>query len=403
MTWWREPVSARTWREYGYMLAGTLLGLPTFALALLGLTLVPLSLLTVGLPFLVGVLWVARRSVRWFRAPARAILGWEWPDPPPVPLLRLIRDPHAWRALAYCFLTFPVKLSAAYVGGWVVFAGTVLVTYPLWFAVGHPDDGWLAVSSWPGTWWLAVQGAVALLAFPWFVRVLVLLDRWLAYGLLAPSGSQRRIAALEAGRSALQRDAVALMRRVERDLHDGTQARLVTLGVTLGRIERRSDDPAAVRDLVDDARGTVTEALAELRDIVRGLHPPALDDGLEVALGTLAGRSAVPVEVDVRLSRRPDDATASAIYFTATELLTNVARHARATRARIDLRDDPRWLTLTVTDDGRGGAGRAGAGTETGGTGLDGLARRAAALDGSLTVQSPPGGPTVVTMLIPGA
>lgn len=230
---------------------------------------------------------------------------------------------------------------------------------------------------------------------PWFVRLLVLIDRMLAYALLAPSRDRERIAALEAGRASLQSDAAALLRRVERDLHDGTQARLVALGVTLSRMERRVENPESHR-LVDSARAMVTDALAELRDIVRGLHPPALDDGLDVALTTLAGRSAVPVEVTVHLDGRPPDATASAVYFTAAKLLTNVARHAGASRAWLDLRQDRRWLRLAVRDDGRGGADPTSAGT-----GLNGLYRRAAALDGTITIDSPAGGPTIITVAFP--
>ena len=192
----------------------------------------------------------------------------------------------------------------------------------------------------------------------------------------------------------LRDDAAALLRRVERDLHDGTQARLVALGVALSRIEHRAGDDS-LRDLAKEARGTVTDALAELRDIVRGLHPPALDDGLAVALASLAGRSAVPVDVTVELAGRPPDATASAVYFTVAELLTNVAKHAGATRTRVDLREDRGRLRLVVSDDGRGGAR-----PDPSGTGLAGLARRAAALDGSLSIDSPAGGPTVVTVTL---
>jgi signal transduction histidine kinase len=236
---------------------------------------------------------------------------------------------------------------------------------------------------------------VAVGVIPWFVRCMVWLDKLLAYGLLQPSRDRQRIAQLEAGRAALQSDAAALLRRVERDLHDGTQARLVALGVTMSRLEKRIPDPAT-RDLLASARAGVTEALAELRDIVRGMHPPALDDGLEVALSTLVARSAVPVQLSVTLSARPPEALSSAVYFTVAELLTNIARHSGASRAWVSLIEEDGWLRLSVRDDGRGGAGL------SSGTGLPGLSRRAAALDGSLTVDSPAGGPTVVTVSFSG-
>jgi signal transduction histidine kinase len=388
----------RIGREYAYAVTSSLMGIPAFVLALLGLVFSALSLLTIGLPFLIGVLWLARRCVGYFRRPARALLGWDWPRP--VPLrptgpLRLVRDRTAWKALAYSLLSFPVKLSGAYVGAALVLLGLAFATYPAWWWAAPTAFDALDPVPWTGTWWPALQGLAALLVFPWFVRLLVLLDRLLAYALLAPSPDQHRIAALEEARTALQSDAIALLRRVERDLHDGPQARLVALGLTLSRVERHTDDPQA-RQLLQQARVGVTDALSELRDIVRGMHPPALDDGLEVALTTLAGRSAVPVTLTIDLDTPPPTALASAIYFTVAELLTNIARHASATRARVDLQAHEQWVRLAVHDDGGGGAD-----PHAPGTGLSGLARRAAALDGTFVVTSPAGGPTAITVSWP--
>ncbi|GAA3335209.1 sensor histidine kinase [Amorphoplanes nipponensis] len=417
----RAWLTGRTWRELAYLVSGVLIGLPAFVLAVVGTVAAAASVLTVGLPLLVGVLALARLTPGYFRGPARAMLGWDWGDPPPLPargrwgrIRALPGDPTAWRALAYCFARWPLMVAGAYPGVLGVVLAPLGLTYPLWWWL--LPDGFRAFDSdtWGHTWWIALQGLALLLATPWWLRLVVLLDRFLVRGLLHPSRSQQRIAELEAGRAALRSDAAALLRRVERDLHDGTQARLVALGLTLSRIESRSTQEP-VRALAADARGTVTEALAELRDIVRGMHPPALDDGLEVALTTLAARSAVPASVTVSLAARPPDATASALYFAVAELLTNIARHADATRVRVDLRGGNGCLRLTVTDDGQGGAalltsGSApagpavagpGAAAPSTGTGLAGLARRATALDGSLTVDSPAGGPTTVTMILP--
>ncbi|MFF5171176.1 sensor histidine kinase [Micromonospora sp. NPDC000089] len=394
----RAPVAARTWREVGYAVTGTVLAVPTFALALLGLVFSALSLLTIGLPPLTGVLVLARLTVRYFRGPARLFLGWSWPDPPPVrrrgpgPVRwagAVLTDPVAWKALAYCFARLPLMTAAAYLGGVLVVGGVVGVSYPVWMH-RFPDE-----SPWGGTWGLFAQGLAALLVFPWYVRLIVWLDRRLVRALLEPSPERSRIAALESSRAALRADAAALLRRVERDLHDGTQARLVALGVTLSRIERRADEPE-LRAMVTQAKGTVVEALTELRDIVRGIHPPALDAGLGTALETLATRSAVPVDVRLDLPRRPTPETESALYFSAAELLTNVAKHAGASRIRLDLRARAGALRLSVTDDGRGGARPSGTGT-----GLTGLARRAESLDGTLRVDSPPGGPTTVIVELP--
>lgn len=398
----RAPFAVRTWRELAYVLVSLLPTVPAFALALLGVVASTLSLLTVGLPILAGVLVSTRLANRAFRAPARAILGWDWPSPPPIragnPISwgrAVIWDGAGWRALVYCFVKLPLTALAAYIGAFSVVAGWAMLTYPVWWFATPTGFGQLGTVSWAGAWLLAAEAAGVLLVYPWFLRLLVSLDRVLVRALLEPSSDQARIAALQAGRAVLTADAATLLRGLERDLHDGTQARLVSLGVTLGRIGRRVADPE-VRALVTAAQGTVTEALAELRDIVRGIHPPALDDGLPTAIGTLAARSAVPVDATVELSVRPPDATASALYFSVAELLTNVARHAGATRVWLRLTDDERGFRLVVTDDGRGGARVDGTGT-----GLAGLARRAAALDGTLDVTSPPGGPTAVTMTLP--
>ncbi|MET8282719.1 sensor domain-containing protein [Micromonospora sp. NPDC005174] len=394
----RAPTAARTWREVGYTLTGTVLAVPTFAIALLGLVFSALSLLTIGLPLLTGVLVLARLTVRYFRGPARLFLGWSWPNPPPLrprgpgPVrwtAAVLTDASGWKALAYCFARLPLMAAATYLGGAIIVGGLVGVTYPVWMH-RFPQD-----PPWGGTWGLVAQGLVALLVFPWYFRLIVSLDRWLVRALLEPGPERVRIAALEASRAALRADAAALLRRVERDLHDGPQARLVALGVALSRIERRAGEPE-LKAMVTQARGAVVEALAELRDIVRGIHPPALDAGLSTAIETLAARSAVPVDVRVDLPQRPTPDLESALYFSAAELLTNVAKHAGASRVRLDLRAQGGILRLTVTDDGRGGA-RSG----SRGTGLAGLIRRAESLDGALRLDSPPGGPTTIIVELP--
>jgi signal transduction histidine kinase len=289
------------------------------------------------------------------------------------------------------------------------------------------DSNPLDLTSWWESWQVAAGGVIVLLVLPWPLRMSMLLDRFMIDTLLAPGPAAERIARLESSRATLTADAAGTLRRLERDLHDGTQARLVSLGIALSRIERRvnrlPDDTEGVtelRGLVGSALGSVTDGLVELRDIVRGIHPPALDDGLATALTTLAGRSGLPVDVLVKLAEPPSDAAATTVYFAAAELLTNTARHADAGRVALRLTDDDGALRLVVIDDGRGGAtlpndrqaGRAtlpndrqvSGGAERvdhSGTGLAGLAQRAEALDGWMNVVSPPGGPTTVTMTLP--
>jgi signal transduction histidine kinase len=400
------PFSARTRREIGYAFAGLLLAVPAFVVALLCIVFTVMSLLTVGLPFLTLALLLARRFIRVFRWPARALLGRQWELPArirarnPVAFSRaVLTDPRSWRAFLYCLIRLPLAVVTVYL---VVLLGTGGLFY-LAKTVWRPAlNGPFGLDFGPrsGRWGPFLVGVAALLLLPWVLRILVGIDRLLTTGLLAPSRAQERIARLESSRIALTDDAVSTLRRVERDLHDGTQARLVVLGVTLSRLSNRLDRQNKLDEDIDNmivtAQGTVTEALTELREIVRGMHPPALDDGLPTALETLAARSSIPVELNVSLRGRPSDTVATAIYFTVTELLANAIRHAAATRLAVSVTDDDHVVRLIVIDDGRGGARSNGTGT-----GLAGLRRRAEALDGVFEVVSPVGGPTVVTVVLP--
>jgi signal transduction histidine kinase len=400
-------VAARTWREFGYVLAGVVLAAPAFVLPLLALAAGALSLVTVGLPVLCLVLFAARGTIRYFRWPARALLGWDWPSPAPLrrpgPVAwwkATLGDGRAWRALAYCLVKLPLAAATAYFMVLAVAGGLFCLTCPIWWFVSPTGFGLLDVGGYHDAWLVATSGTIVLLVFPWLQRFLVWLDRLLVTALLAPSNAERRIAGLESSRAVLTADAANTLRRVERELHDGTQARLVSLGVTLSRIEQRLDrlpgDTAQLHILLGSARDTVADALTELRDIVRRIHPPALDDGLATALTTLAARSGLPVDVTIELREPPPDAITTTVYFTAAELLTNAARHAGAAQVRLRLTQDDEWLRLVVTDNGPGGAA-----PNATGTGLAGLAGRAQALGGWFEVVSPSGGPTTVTMALP--
>ncbi|MGH3417967.1 MAG: sensor histidine kinase, partial [Actinocrinis sp.] len=193
--------------------------------------------------------------------------------------------------------------------------------------------------------------------------------------------------------------SAAELRRIERDLHDGAQARLVAMGMNLSAAEALMDrQPDAAREMLVEARDASVKALVELRNLVRGIHPPVLADrGLADAVRALALDSALTVEVTADLPGRPQAPVESAAYFAASELLTNVAKHAHAQRVWVDLSYVHGMLRMTVTDDGRGGA------DPGAGTGLRGLERRIGTFDGMLTVTSPPGGPTVITLEIPCA
>ena len=209
-------------------------------------------------------------------------------------------------------------------------------------------------------------------------------------------GLERRIDVLETTRAGAVEAAESELRRIERDLHDGAQARLVALGMTLGMAEQKlAEDPEGARRMLEEARAGTEDALRELRGLARGIHPPVLTDrGLEAALASLVGNSPVPVELDVQLPQRPPAAQETAAYFVAAEALANATKHAGASRVAVRIGRENGSLVVRVEDDGRGGA-------DANGGGLHGLAQRVEALDGHVQVTSPPGGPTVVEAVMP--
>jgi signal transduction histidine kinase len=226
----------------------------------------------------------------------------------------------------------------------------------------------------------------------------------LARSMLAPTGGaelERRVEHLSQTRTETLDAGAAEIRRIERDLHDGAQARLVAMGMTLDAAGHLlDDDPKAVRALLIEARDNSAKALQELRDLVRGIHPPVLADrGLAEAIRALALDTPLRIHLTTDLDQmiRPSPPIESAAYFGVSELLANVCKHAQASQAWIDIRRHDGMLKITVTDDGQGGA------DPNRGTGLQGIERRLAAFDGVLAVSSPAGGPTAVTMAIPSA
>jgi signal transduction histidine kinase len=243
-----------------------------------------------------------------------------------------------------------------------------------------------------------VLGAGVCVAAAWAVRAMAAVHGVVALALLGPSEQQlqARVVALAASRDRAVDSAEAERRRIERDLHDGAQQRLVALAMDLGMARAKLEsDPAAATALVGEAHEEAKRALAELRDLARGIHPAVLADrGLDAAISALAARSPVPVGVEVATGRLPGPVE-SAAYFVVAEALTNAAKHAGAAEIGVRIGRDRDLLVVEVTDDGAGGADPAR------GSGLRGLADRVAAVDGRLTVTSPEGGPTVVRAELP--
>ncbi|NLT53372.1 MAG: sensor histidine kinase, partial [Actinomycetales bacterium] len=254
----------------------------------------------------------------------------------------------------------------------------------------------------PRSWWVVLLAPLPVLGLlvvtPWLAEV----QARTAATLLGPPASHRltaRVAELTRSRAEALDAHGAELRRIERDLHDGAQARMVSVALLLGVAERRwDDDPAAVPALVRQAREGAEGALVELRALVRGMYPPILADrGLGGAIGALAAAAPVPVTVNVAAVGRLPAAVEAAAYLTVAEALTNIARHSRAGRASVVLRRERGVLVIGVDDDGVGGA------DESRGTGLLGIRRRIAAFDGRVALNSPPGGPTTLRVELPCA
>ncbi len=326
-------------------------------------------------------------------------------------LMAVFLDINRWRDVIYVLVAFPLtvlELTASFVL-WVVAIG--LLALPLSWAAGPlgttltlPGTALTTTSSAA----LAVAAVLAGLAMAMVAasasRGLLALHRAVVAGLLCvneTSRLQQRVETLEGSRRAVLDVEASELRRIERDLHDGAQQRLVVLTMDLGlAAERIETDPTAARTLVLEAQDQARQTLADLRNLVRGIAPAILlDRGLVPALSALAGRSPVSTVVLSSMSggERLPDAVERAAYFVVAEALANVAKHARATRCEIRCRRDPGQLVVEIWDDGDGGARLAPTG------GLAGLAGRVEALDGRLEVASPEGGPTIVRAIIPVA
>jgi len=251
---------------------------------------------------------------------------------------------------------------------------------------------------------LFISGIILLFIAPWTTRLVVWIDRQMMQLLLGPDALTTRVRTLERSRAQTVDASAATLRRIERDLHDGTQAQLVALAMRLGQAKEKLSegddvDLVQIRQLVDEAHAGAKEAMTELRDLARGIHPPVLDIGLEGALSTLAARSAVPSTLSVVMSDRPTPAIEAIAYFCVAELLAYVAKHSRASGASVSCAQHGAWLRVVVRDNGQGGAHLSEPGSMS--SGLTGLADRVQAVDGRFYINSPFGGPSEITVDLP--
>ncbi|MEV6394269.1 sensor domain-containing protein [Streptomyces sp. NPDC051907] len=415
----RAPFEGRSWREFGYVMLSLPISIVFFTFAV---TIVSLSaglLVTfLGIPVLAAGLAGCRGLGVLERARARGLLRVDVGDPLPVRAAKpglmswvgaVLKSGVSWRHLLYGMLHFPWAVFSFCVALTFWATGWALLLYPVWswvFPTYLSQDGIQLYGDGTHNFYLdspfemavtSLIGLVLTLASPWLVRGLTSVDRLMVAGLLGPSRLASRVVELESDRGVVVDTAAADLRRIERDLHDGAQARLVALAMDLGLAkEKLLEDPDAAARMVDEAHGEVKVALQELRDLARGIHPAVLTDrGLDAALSAVASRCTVPVSVEVDLPFRPAPAIEGIAYFTVSELLQNVSKHAQASRATVDVWRSDNRLMLQVTDDGRGGA------RLDGGSGMAGLAERLGAVDGILAVDSPVGGPTAITAELP--
>ncbi|GIE93344.1 sensor histidine kinase [Paractinoplanes rishiriensis] len=358
------------------------------------------------------------RLIRARAAAARHIAGW-WgvpiarpyrPRPEgtlpvgPGAYRQIVTDPATWRDFAWLLPGALVGVVLGVVSLAVPLYGIEgILLLPLWIWLGTGDYGYGAI--WPienvGDGLLSVpQGVLILtigvLAAPYLRRA----DAWFTRLLLAPTRNaelRSRVTELTVTRADTVDAQAAELRRIERDLHDGAQARLVALGMTIGLAEEMVHrDPESALKLLAEARETSSTALVELRHLVRGIHPPVLAErGLDGAVRALALHLRIPTSVDSEVTERLATPVESAAYFAVAEALANVTRHSGATFAFVSIRRAGDVLHLEVGDDGAGGA------DPSAGTGLRGIERRLAAFDGTMSLSSPPGGPTIVTMELP--
>jgi len=401
----REP-----WLALIFTVTSFLIGLIWFVLHITMFSVgISLIFALIGIPLLVGWLYVWVWGAGLERSRIQSLLGVTIREPyRPLPegswLTRFIaklQDRHIWLDLLYQVLLFPIGVIEFVIAFTLVFTAVVGSTAPLWYPAGGEIEMFgVRWDTWPETFLLAIMGLSCLLATPYVMVGIGRGHAWLARHMLGTDREAEltaRVTQLTESRGRALESAVVDLRRIERDLHDGAQQRLVKLSMDLGLAREMLDtDPEKARELIAEAHEEAKRAMNEIRDLARGIHPAVLTDrGLGAAVTALAARSPVPVELDVELAERLPESVESNAYFIIAEGLTNIARHSQATRARVAVRRENGNLLIDIEDDGVGGA------VAGSGTGLTGMADRVAALEGKLVIDSPVEGGTRIHVELP--
>ena len=415
---WRAFADRRVWSRLAYLLATGPIGwFWLTAIVMLVFVGVGLSIVWVGVLVLWLMFFIIRGGARLDRWLIRRALGYQIEDPyRPDASGSWVRrwkvrltDPATWRDLVYLGLVLPILGTIWFVSLVFILAIplhflSLPVTYR-WFPdqrstpLDFNGGEWLVIDSLPDALFAAFAGVVLLGLLPIIVRGMATAHGTIAGSLLAAtrrSTLDAEITGLRTSRDHGLDAAEAERRRIERDLHDGAQQRLVALAMGLGMAKEKLDtDPAMAKELVDEAHGHAKVALVELRDLARGIHPTVLTDrGLDAALSALAAQAPFPVDVSCPAGERYSTRVESTAYFVVAECLANAAKHSDASRARVNVHRTGTSVVVSVEDDGVGGA-------DPTGTGLDGLRHRVTSVEGTFNVSSPPGGPTSIVAELP--
>jgi signal transduction histidine kinase len=421
---WRHPL--RLVRTLGYVLTAVPVGAFAFGtvIALLATSAGLLITFVLALP-VVWLLFVWSRAMGHLeRSRIDALMGVRIADPvPPLRKKGFVRrlgeratSGTRWKEIAFHLARLPVAVVAFALTTAAWYGSIALALLPAYVNELPGDSAkffFFEITDGAGAGLTALVGVVGLVFIaPWITIGMGQMELALARALLGPSADEEhaaQVTQLETSRSAAVDSAESERRRIERDLHDGAQQRLVALAANLGaaREKLEHDQIEEGRTMVAVAHEEAKSALKEIRDLVRGIHPVILEDrGLDAALSAVVARSPIPVTLEVKIAERPPATVESAAYFVVSEALANIARHAMATRAFVNIERAGNRLVIEVRDDGVGGAGvltedEARARGTTGGSGLRGLRDRVAGLGGSMYVISPNGGPTTISVELP--
>jgi signal transduction histidine kinase len=409
---------AKPWMATGFAITSFAYGTALFVVLV---TLIALggglAITLLGIP----VLWLAFQTWKWAaileRQRIRLFFGERIESPyRPIPKGTLFQrakaqllDPAVWKDLLYDFLLFPIGVAEFTIAAVVLSIPVMFLAAPSYFWIdsvtifgdSSTGTGW-QLDTFPEALLACAAGALLIVPAAWLVVAMANGHKLLARWLLSPSRQEEleeRVDVLTKTRSDVMDAMLLERRRIERDLHDGAQQRLVSLAMNLGRAkEKMASDPEGAQELITTSHEEAKQALGELRELVRGIHPAVLTDrGLDAAISAIAGRCPAPVTVNVALEERPPEAVESTAYFIVAEALTNIAKHSEATHATVRVMKEPGTLLIDIWDNGKGGA------TMTPDHGLGGLADRVAALDGRFAVVSPAQGGTRVFAEIPCA